>query len=137
MSTLDRRTKGLLEDVGRGRCDQRIRSTRCSARRHQRRARAVGADRLRQPHVAAFEGHGESSPKQGLQLEIVAISEVFDRFELETQDAVEKMTGSRPKAHRDYRDLLALDTVDCVVIASPDHWHARHTLDALKAGKHV
>ena len=72
-----------------------------------------------------------------MQLEIIAISELFDRFERETQDAIEKMTGSRPKAFRDYRDLLALDTVDAVVIASPDHWHARHTLDALKAGKHV
>ena len=74
---------------------------------------------------------------QGVQLEILGISELFDRFERETQDTVEKMTGSRPKAYRDYRDLLALGTVDAVVIASPDHWHARHTLDALKAGKHV
>src|SRR5207248_2796337 len=27
--------------------------------------------------------------------------------------------------------------VDAVVIATPDHWHARQTLDALAAGKHV
>ena len=74
---------------------------------------------------------------QGVQLEIIGISELFDRFEHETQDAVEKFTGSRPKAYRDYRDLLAIESIDAVVIASPDHWHARHTLDALKAGKHV
>jgi hypothetical protein len=37
----------------------------------------------------------------------------------------------------DYRELLSSPNVDGVVIATPDHWHARMTLDALQAGKHV
>jgi predicted dehydrogenase len=27
--------------------------------------------------------------------------------------------------------------IDAVVIATPDHWHARMTIDACEAGKHV
>jgi predicted dehydrogenase len=38
---------------------------------------------------------------------------------------------------KDYRRLLDLKDVDLVCIATPDHWHARMTLDALAAGKDV
>ena len=37
----------------------------------------------------------------------------------------------------DYRKLLASDSISGVVIATPDHWHAGMTLDAIRAGKHV
>lgn len=37
----------------------------------------------------------------------------------------------------DYRDLLADPNVDAVVIATPDHWHCRMLLDAVKAGKDI
>jgi predicted dehydrogenase len=38
---------------------------------------------------------------------------------------------------KDYRRLLDAKAVDVVCIATPDHWHARMTLDALAAGKDV
>ena len=46
-------------------------------------------------------------------------------------------TGPAPKRYKNYRDMLAADDIDAVIIASPDHWHAQMTIDAAKAGKHV
>jgi predicted dehydrogenase len=38
---------------------------------------------------------------------------------------------------KEYERLLDLPEVDVVCIATPDHWHAKITIDALRAGKHV
>ncbi|MFK8112058.1 MAG: Gfo/Idh/MocA family protein [Rubripirellula sp.] len=48
-----------------------------------------------------------------------------------------KETTAAIATYTDYRELLARDDVDAVVIATPDHWHARCTLDALQSGKDV
>lgn len=40
-------------------------------------------------------------------------------------------------ASHDHREALALDDLDAVVIASPDHWHAQQSIDAARAGKDV
>ncbi len=39
--------------------------------------------------------------------------------------------------YKDYKALLADKNVDAVCIATPDHWHAIMTIDAIKAGKDV
>ena len=41
------------------------------------------------------------------------------------------------RAYRDYRELLAKEKVDAVMVATPDHSHAVITMAALKLGKHV
>jgi predicted dehydrogenase len=38
---------------------------------------------------------------------------------------------------KDYRKILDLKDVDIVFIGTPDHWHAKQTIDAMEAGKHV
>jgi hypothetical protein len=39
--------------------------------------------------------------------------------------------------YNDFRDLLARPDIDAVFIASPEHWHAVHTIAAAQAGKDV
>jgi glucose-fructose oxidoreductase len=41
------------------------------------------------------------------------------------------------KAYQDFRELLARDDIDAVVIATPDHWHVPIGILAARAGKHV
>ncbi|MEX0712801.1 MAG: Gfo/Idh/MocA family oxidoreductase [Pirellulales bacterium] len=45
--------------------------------------------------------------------------------------------AAAPHAFGDYRKLLDLKQIDYVNIATPEHWHARMTLEALDAGKAV
>jgi predicted dehydrogenase len=41
-------------------------------------------------------------------------------------------------AYTDYREMLDKEKeIEAVIIATPDFWHAPHTIDCLKAGKHV
>ncbi|OWK36338.1 Gfo/Idh/MocA family protein [Fimbriiglobus ruber] len=46
-------------------------------------------------------------------------------------------TSDSRRVTKDYRRVLELKDVDAVCIATPDHWHARMTIDAMAAGKDV
>jgi predicted dehydrogenase len=50
---------------------------------------------------------------------------------------VEKAKGKAPKSEKDLRRVLEDQSVDAVIIATPDHWHAPATILACDAGKHV
>jgi len=39
--------------------------------------------------------------------------------------------------HNDFRELLARDDIDAVLIGTPDHWHAIPAIEAAKAGKDI
>jgi len=46
--------------------------------------------------------------------------------------------GLKPaKRFRHYQELLDSPDIDAVIIATPDHWHARQVIDAVKASKHI
>ena len=53
-------------------------------------------------------------------------------------------SGNEPSGHykgcraiEDWRDLIASDDIDAVMIGTPDHWHVIQAMAALKAGKDV
>jgi predicted dehydrogenase len=50
-------------------------------------------------------------------------------------EAAAKLTGG--KIVKDYRRVLDNKDIDYVLIATPEHWHAQMTLDAIAAGKHI
>lgn len=52
-------------------------------------------------------------------------------------DFAKEVTGGKIETTRAYQEVLDRRDIDAVVIAAPEHWHARIVLDALAAGKHV
>lgn len=70
-------------------------------------------------------------------IETVALCDVDSEHLTKTADKYEKVQGSRPRLHNDYRELLASKGLDAVVIASPPHWHALHFIEACRSGLNV
>jgi len=61
---------------------------------------------------------------------------VCDIYEANLQGGL-KVANTGAKAYTDYRKLLDDKSLDAVVVATPDHWHARMVIDAVNAGKDV
>ena len=51
--------------------------------------------------------------------------------------AERQKSGQTPKTYSDYRELLKSESLDAVLIDTPDHWHALPTIDACNAGLDV
>lgn len=71
--------------------------------------------------------------KARLYGDIVAISDV-DRHVREQARAA---FGSTPRIFENYEEMLARPDVDIVLIGTPDHWHTKMLIDAVRAGKDV
>jgi predicted dehydrogenase len=65
----------------------------------------------------------------------VQVAAVADIYGVSIDNALQKAPGA--KSFTDYRKLLEIKELDAVLIATPDHWHARTAIDALNAGKDV
>ncbi|RKY88930.1 gfo/Idh/MocA family oxidoreductase [candidate division KSB1 bacterium] len=61
---------------------------------------------------------------------------VCDVFDIRAERGL-ATAGKSAKRYIHYQELLASKDIDAVIIATPDHWHARMVIDAAKAGKHV
>lgn len=84
--------------------------------------------------------------------EVAALCDLYEPYTLRDRSKVdprylESMPGQIPQmgekfpappmVYSDYRKLLENKDIDAVCIASPDHWHALQTIDALHAGKDI
>ena len=68
---------------------------------------------------------------------IAYVCDVDERALGAAAQAVEQKAGKRPQLIGDLRRALDDKTIDAVVIATPDHWHAPATILACDAGKDV
>ena len=69
--------------------------------------------------------------------EVTYICDVDSRALEKCQAAIHKLTGRTPKGEKDIRKMLESNEFEAVVIATPDHWHAKAAIMAMQAGKHV
>jgi predicted dehydrogenase len=109
------------------------------------RKRSIGAnDRIRIAQIGCgSRGRGAHLEKgilphlEATNFEVVAIADPWKKSREDTNAKIKEAFGREAKAFTSYRDLLALDGIDAVMIASPDHQHTTHLEAVAKAGKHI
>jgi len=74
---------------------------------------------------------------EATKFEVVAIADPWKIARERTNEVIKKAFGREARAFASYRDVLVLDDVDAVMIASPDHHHTTHLEAAARAGKHI
>jgi predicted dehydrogenase len=93
----------------------------------------IGTGGRSQAHLRVVLGMQQQ--KQGV--EAAAVCDVYNVNLDKAAHRIEKAVDTKPTKTGDFRELIHQADVDAVCIATPDHWHARQTIEALRAGKHV
>ncbi len=72
-----------------------------------------------------------------MNVEITALCDPWSVAREQANEHVRSWFGRDASRFVSYRDLLAMENVDAVMIASPDHLHTTHMEAAAGAGKHI
>ena len=105
------------------------------------RARSIGAnDRIRIGIIGCGE-RGRTAHMAGIHahlattnFEIVALADPWRIHREQANGMVKEWFGREARMFTSYRDLLEMDGLDAVMIASPDFHHTTHLEAAAKAG---
>lgn len=87
----------------------------------------IGAGGMANAHMNTFNAIHEKN-----NLEAIAVADCWKK---RAEEGKEK-TGAQ-HAFTDYHKVLEIKDIDYVTIATPEHWHAQMTIDALDSGKAV
>lgn len=88
------------------------------------------ADRSKQSLIPCFQQHNKE-----LNMEIVAVSDIWNLRRDEGQAWLKEKTGNDIAAYRNNEELYAKSKVDAVIIATADFQHALHGVEAVRAGR--
>jgi len=94
------------------------------------RVACVGfSDRHRASHVPPFKALAK-----GMNFEMVALSDLWNRRRDEGKAYLEKELGGSIQTYRNNEELYSAKGIDAVFISTADFQHALHTIEAVKAG---
>jgi predicted dehydrogenase len=104
------------------------------------RAAAVGAnDKIR---IGLIGSGGRGRDVLGVflsnqEVDCPVVCDVDDQMLTRAVATVEDKRGKAPETVKDFRRVLDRKDIDCVLVATPDHWHALPTVMACQAEKDV
>lgn len=89
------------------------------------------------------KGFATYMSQEDLNVSLIGVCDLFDvnaNYGVAASENEVRPGGKPVKTatrYRHYKELLANDEIDAVIVATPDHWHSQISIDAAKAGKHV
>ena len=103
-------------------------------------ARPIAKNDRLQIGVIGCNGMGWSNVNSLLKMndvDLVAICDVDQSVINRRLANYSDLRDNKPSVYGDYRNLLQHEDLDAVVIGTPDHWHCKQMVDAVRAGHHV
>lgn len=101
-----------------------------------RSVKKVSANDTLQIALIGAGGMGVADTETAITVPGVKLVAVVDLYDGRLQDAKKKW-GNDIFTTRDYRQVLERPDIDAVIVATPDHWHQKISIDAMNKGKSV